>query len=147
MAVQTSAGSTLSISSALPATYDEAGFEALTYTEVGEITDLGEFGKEFNLVTHVALGNRKTRKFKGSYNNGSLPLQLGRDTSDAGQAAMNLAQHSDNDYSFRVVLQDGASSYFVGKVMSFRTVVGSVDQVTGATSTIEISDDVVEVAA
>lgn len=147
MAVQTSAGSTLSISSSLPATYNEAGFEALTYTVVGEITDLGEFGKEYVLVTHVALGNRKTRKFKGSYNNGSLQLQLGRDTSDAGQAALIAAQHEDDSYSFRVVLQDGASSYFTGKVMSYKTQVGSVDQVTAATCTVELDDDVVEVAA
>lgn len=145
MTVMTSAGSTLGISSSAPATYDAAGFNALTYTMVGEITDLGEFGKEFNLVKHVALGNRKERKFKGSYNNGNLPLQMGRDTSDAGQTALRNALASDADFSFKVTLQNGTKLYFVGKVMSYKTAVGSVDQITGANTTIEISDDIVEV--
>lgn len=62
---QTSAGTTLKISASLPATYDSAGFSILSYTTVAEITDMGEFGKEFNLVTHNPVNDRKTYKFKG----------------------------------------------------------------------------------
>lgn len=146
MGVMTSAGSTLGISTTLPASYDSTGFNALTFTGVGEITDLGEFGKEFNLVNHNPLGNRQTKKFKGSYNNGSLQLQMGRDASDAGQTAMRTALASDNSYSFKVTLQDGTKLFFTGKVMSYRTSIGSVDQITGATTTVEIDGDIVEVA-
>lgn len=145
MAVMTSAGSTLAISTSLPATIDQAGFAALTYTAIGEIVDLGEFGKEFNLVTHTALGQRQTKKFKGSFNNGALQLQMGRDTTDAGQTALRTALASDNSYSFRVVLQNGTTLYFTAKVMSYRTVVGSVDQITGATTAVEIDSEIVEV--
>lgn len=147
--VMTSAGSTLHIATGVPATYDQAGFEAvgITYTAVGEITDLGEFGTEYNAVTHTALGQRQTKKFKGSYNNGSLQLQMARDTSDAGQTAIQAALDSDNSYTFKVTLQDGTKMYFTGKVMSYRTNVGSVDQITGATTTIEVDSDIVEVAA
>lgn len=145
MAVMTSAGSTLGISTVLPSTYDATGFNALTYTAVGEITDLGEVGKEFNLVSHTALGNRKVRKFKGSYNNGSMALQMGRDTADAGQTALRTALASDNSYAFKATLQNGTKLYFTGKVMSYKTSVGSVDQITGASTTIELDDDIIEV--
>lgn len=144
MAVMTSAGSTLGISASLPATFDAAGFNALTYTAVGEITDLGEFGAEYNLVTYTALGQRQTKKLKGSYNNGALQLQLGRDTTDAGQTLLRTALSSDNSYSFRVTLQNATRLQFTGKVMSYKTSVGSVDQITGAQSTIEIDSVIVE---
>ena len=49
---QTLAGSKVYISASLPATYDSAGFTALTYTEIGEISDIGTVGKEYTLVTH-----------------------------------------------------------------------------------------------
>lgn len=144
MAVMTSAGSTLGISASLPATYDVTGFNALTYTAVGEITDLGEFGTEYNLVTYTALGQRQTKKFKGSFNNGSLQLQMGRDTTDAGQTLLRTALASDNSYSFRVTLQNATRLQFTGKVMSYKTSVGSVDQITGANTTIEVDSVIVE---
>lgn len=145
MAVMTSAGSTIEIGAALPTTYDQAGYEAVVWTMIGEVTDLGEFGTEYNLVSHTSLGQRQTKKFKGSYNNGSLQLQMGRDTDNAGQAALQAALDSDASYPFSVTLQDGTKIYFTGKVMSYRTAVGSVDQITGATTTIEIDSDILEV--
>lgn len=144
MAVMTSAGSTLGISASLPATYDVTGFNALTYTAVGEITDLGEFGTEYALVTYTALGQRQTKKLKGSFNNGSLQLQLGRDTADAGQTLLRTALASDNSYSFRVTLQNATRLQFTGKVMSYKTSVGSVDQITGASTAIEVDSVIVE---
>lgn len=148
--VQTSAGSTLSIATgatATPTTYDATGFAALTYVVVGEVTDIGEFGKEYNLVTFAPVGDRKQRKFKGSYNNGSIQVQMGRSTGDAGQAAMRTALASDASFAVKVTLQNLDKIYFTGKVMSYKTSVGSVDQITSATSTIEIDSEVVEVAA
>jgi hypothetical protein len=148
--VQTSAGSTLAIAtgaSKVPTTYDAAGFAALTYTTVGEVTDIGEFGKEYNLVTFSPVGDRKQRKFKGSYNNGSIQVQMGRASGDAGQTAMRTALADDASYAVKVTLQDTSKIYFTGKVMSFKTSVGSVDQITSATSTFEIDSEIVEVNA
>lgn len=145
MAVMTSAGSTLALSASAPATFDATGYNALTYTLVGEVTDLGEVGREYNLVNHTPLGNRRVQKFKGSYNNGSLQVQMGRDTTDAGQTALQTALGVDTAYSFRVTLQNGKKLYFTGVVMSYKTNVGSVDQITGATTTIEVTTDIIEV--
>ena len=46
MTVRTSAGTTLKVSASTPATFDATGYNALTMTVVGEVSDLGEFGRE-----------------------------------------------------------------------------------------------------
>lgn len=152
MTVRTSAGTTLSVSASIPATFNEAGYDALAFTAVGEVTDLGEFGREYALVSHNPLASRGTVKKKGSFNEGSITLQLGLDNDDAGQVILKAASVSDNDYSFKVELQSGDVYYFQAQVMSFKTAVGSVDAITGASVTLEITSSaagvgVVEVLA
>ena len=139
MTVHTSAGTTLKISASAPAAFNVAGYSALTFTAVGEITDLGEFGREFTLVTHNPVGSRGTQKFKGSFNEGTMNLSLGLDTDDAGQVLMKAASLSDGPYSFEVTTQNGDTYYFQAMVMSFKVGVGSVDSITTATCTLELT--------
>ena len=58
----TAAGSKLFVSATLPGTYDKAGFEALIWTEVGEVTEIPQFGKVYTIVNHLPLGQRQTIK-------------------------------------------------------------------------------------
>lgn len=139
MSTRTSAGSTLKISAATPATFDAAGYAALTFTAVGEITNFGELGRVYALVTHNPVGNRGTVKKKGSFNEGTMDLQLGLDTDDAGQILMKAATLSDNDYSFVVTTQNGDKYYFQAQSMQFKVNVGSVDQITSATCKLELT--------
>jgi hypothetical protein len=141
MTARTSAGSTLAISAAAPATFNEAGYEALTFTNIGEITDLGEFGREYALVTHNPLDTRATVKRKGSYNEGAMDLRLALDTDDAGQILLSTASESDADYSFELTLQNGDVYYFQAQVMTFKIGVGSVDQITGASVRLELTSN------
>lgn len=143
----TSAGTKLFISSAAPASYNQTGFTALTWTEVGEISDMGEFGRQYNLVTFNSLGDRRTVKRKGSYNDGTIACQMARVPSNAGQAILTAAVDSDASYSIKIRLQDGTVFYTTAQVMSYTTNVGSVDTITGATVNIEIDNDIIEVAA
>jgi len=144
MTVRTSAGTTLKVTSSAPATFNTSGYNTLFTASpvpatVGEITDLGEFGREFALVTHNPVGTRGTQKFKGSFNEGTMTLSLGLDTDDAGQIIMKAASLSDADYSFMVTTQNGDRYFFQAKVMSFKVAVGSVDSITTATCSLEIS--------
>ena len=139
MTVRTSAGTTLKISASTPATFDAAGYGALTLTAVGEITDLGEFGREFALVTHMPVGSRGTQKFKGSFNEGTMSLSLGLDTDDAGQILMKSGSLSDDNYSFEVTTQNGDKYFFQAKVMSFKVSVSGVDSITTATTRLELT--------
>lgn len=152
MTVRTTAGTTIGIVAAAPATFNEAGYEALTFVTIGEVTDLGEFGREYALVTHNPVGNRGTVKKKGSFNEGTMTLQLGLDTDDAGQVLAKAASLSDSDYSFAVELQDGTFHYFRAQVMSFKIGAGGVDDITSATIVLEITtgpagEGIIEVAA
>lgn len=139
MTVRTSAGTTLGISASNPATFNIAGYDALSFTTIGEITDLGEFGREYNLVTHNPIGSRGTVKKKGSFNEGSMTLQLGLDTDDAGQILAKTASLSDGDYSFKLTTQNGDIYYYQAQVMNFKVGVGQVDSITTASITLELT--------
>lgn len=141
----TSAGSIISVSENAPATYNQVGFEALSYTEIGEVTDMGEFGKTYNVVTHMRIADRQVVKRKGSYNNGTMALQMARVPSDAGQAILVEAVDSDDSYSFKLELQDGSVFYFSAQVTSYPLAVGNVDSITAATVNVEIDNDIIEV--
>jgi hypothetical protein len=139
----TSAGTTLAIGAA-PATYDASGFAAVSFTTVGEITDIGSYGKKYNLVTHMPLADRKTVKRRGSYNNGTLNVKLAKaETSDSGQTAMIAAAASDDSISVKIVLQNGEINYFTAVLMGVVTNVGSVDQITAYECDFEIDNDIV----
>lgn len=139
MTVRTSAGSQIAISAATPATFNAAGYGALTFTNIGEITDAGEFGRDYNLVTHNPLASRGTVKKKGSFNEGSMDLKLGLDTDDAGQIIAKAASQSDNDYSIKVTSQNGDVYYFQAQVMNFKVNLGSVDNITQAAIKLELT--------
>ena len=142
--VRTSAGTKLYVSASQPATYDVPTISALPYTEVGELVDLGSFGKKYNLVTFNALGDRKTVKRRGSYNNGTLALKLGASVTDPGQVIMEAGADQDSSYSFRVVTQSGSAYYFSAQIMGWMLEVGSVDQIMGASADLEIDNDILK---
>ena len=143
----TSAGTKLFISASAPATYNKTGFEALTFTEIGEVSEMGEFGRQYNLVTFNTLGDRRTVKRKGSYNDGTIACQMARVPDDAGQTILTTAVNSDNSYSIKIQLQDGTVFYTSAQVMSYTTNIGNVDQITSATVNLEIDNDILEVPA
>lgn len=141
----TSAGTTISISAGVPATIDSSGFGALTYTAIGEVVDIGEYGRAYKLVTHNPIGDRATYKKKGSFDSGKLSLKMARVPSDAGQALLITARDSDSNYAIKVVLQNGTINYFQGIVLSYTTGIGSVDTITSASVDLEITGIIVEV--
>ena len=68
-----------------------------------------------------------------------MNLSLGLDTDDAGQVLMKAALLADTAYSFEVTTQNGDTYYFQAMVMSFKVGVGSVDSITTATCTLELT--------
>lgn len=147
MTVQTIADSGLYISAGIPATLDEAGYAALTFTKIGEITNLGSRGRTYTIVSHLPIDSRRAEKYKGSYDEGDPDYSLAIDKADAGQILATTARDSDDDYSFKEVTQDGAIDNFMGKVTAFTRAGGGTDDIDAGTITIAINSDVVEVAA
>lgn len=139
--VITSAGAAISMTATAPATNDQAGYDALTFTDIGEVTDIPEFGREYNEVTHVPLATRATVKRKGSFNDGTYTITGGRDVDDAGQTLVASALTSDDDHYIKVETQQGEIFYMAAQVMSYKTNIGNADQIVQFSATISINSE------
>lgn len=145
---RTTAGSTFAISTTSVASSfanDAASFGGLTYSLVGEVSDMGSFGKKYNLVSFSPIGSRNVVKRKGSANNGTMSIKMASAPLDAGQVKMLAASTNDASFAFRIITQSGSTYYFTGQVMAFVLELGSVDQIMGASTDIEIDNDIVAV--
>jgi hypothetical protein len=150
MTVHTSAGTKIYIGGKGPL-LDESAFQL-----IGEIVNPGEFGRVYEEIQHTSLDNRNVRKFKGSRNDGNMNMQLGRDPSDDGQADLIVALDDDDDYNFKVELNDDPGGtgdspttiLFKAKVMSYTTNIGDANSIVAATALLGIqSGTIVETAA
>jgi len=118
--VQSIAGATLSISASIPATYDQAGYEAsaVVFTAIGEVENYGNHGVTANISEFVPVDTSVVTKVKGSKNYGTMALTLGSIPSDAGQAILETASESNSHYSAKLSYPDGEVHYMdvlVGK--------------------------------
>ena len=120
---------------------------ALIYTSVGEIEDAGEIGDEAGTQTFTALGNRRVRKVKTTFDAGTQTLMLGLDRADAGQIAMKAALKSDENFAFKIEYPDGETDYYVGQVTSFRDQIGSAESIRKASTAVAINSAVFTDAA
>ena len=139
MGAQTVAGTIIGISAALPATFKKAGYEALTFVDIGEITNGGSHGRTYQVVKHNPIATRGTQKFKGSFDEGTKTLQLAVDDKDPGQVIVKAALNDDADYAFCVTYQDGSKDFFCAKVTSWSKSTESVDSMYSASVGVEIT--------
>lgn len=137
--IYTASGTKFYISStAVASTTDTLSeYEALTWTEVAEVEDLGNVGDVSNEVTAAALGDGRIRKAKGARNGGTMNIVcLHTSPLDAGQQAMMDAEETNDNYAFKIEMDDapppsgtGTVKYFRGLVMSQELRVGTNDNV------------------
>lgn len=147
----TSAGTSISIGGHLLAPSAET-----TWTPIGEVTDLGQFGRKYNVVKTTTLANRATKKVKGSYDDGTIALKINTSVADPGQVAMAAAALTDYYYNFQVVENDnpggtGASAtttVFRAIVTEWVKVIGGPDNFVEWQASLEIdSGSIVTTAA
>lgn len=142
MAIHSGAGTVVSIATTSGvSTVDLTGFQAKTYQAVGEIVNIGDFGKKFNVIKHMPIGTRYTKKLKGSYDNGSMALSMASDNADAGQIIMKTASDSDLSYAFKIVEQDGTTTYFTAQTISFVKKISGVDSIVAMDASLEIDSN------
>lgn len=144
MSTSTSAGTKLAISAGVPATQTEAGYEALTYTEIANVESIGAFGAVTEEITFQPLrGPRQSHK--GGTNYGSLNPSLANDPSDAGQTLLRTASQNPTAlYAFEVTFPSGDKRFFQGRVFGFPENVGAANTILMANPTIGISTAVVQ---
>jgi hypothetical protein len=147
--IVSSVGTVVSVSASAPATYNSAGFAALTWSPCGELAELPAFGAEAALATHTPLATGIVAKRRGSLNYGSVALTMAVSDTDTGQTVLQdsaeAAPGTDAQVSVKVVLVNGEIQYFTAQVMSYKVNVGNADAITMAEVTLEIDNAVVKV--
>lgn len=140
MSVKASAGTTLKISAGVPATFDSTGYNALTFTSVGEVTSIGGFGATWSVQGHNPINLRGTQKVKTNRDPGSFTVEMALDTDDAGQILMKAARDSGSAlYAFLITTPEGDKYYCQGYVTIFTVNPGDQTAKKTASATIEVS--------
>lgn len=137
----THAGTALAISAALPGSLTKTAYAALSWTPIGEVTDAGQVGRVYNLVSHNPLATRGVQRKKGSYSDGDPQVQLAYAPGNAGQVLLETALDSDAYYSFRETLQNGTIIYYQAQITSFPIAGGGVDTAVMSTITLAAKSD------
>jgi hypothetical protein len=117
-----SVGLTLSIAVGAPATYDSAGFNALTYTVIVDAESVPTFGGTAQVPEFIPLATGIVDKGKGSINYGDTTIPLRRIITDAGQLALQSAFDGANKgvtHSIRMVHPTGGTIFFTAIVSGF----------------------------
>lgn len=136
------------------ATDTAAEFAALTWTEVGLVESIGEYGDQSSAVTGAVLGDGRNRKAKGARDAGELSIQVFHAGDDVGQQALIAAEATYSNYAFKVILPNRLNAtgtdeiqYFRGLVMSKRLNVGGNDNLVRDTFNVGVNSPIVVVAA
>ena len=150
MAKLTSTGTKLSVVAEDPATFDDAGYAALVFVEVGEVIDLPEYGPNVQVVESNPLATGITEKFKGFINFGSQSMGLEFDSEDAGQLVLAdgvEGSTKNQQHSVKIEYQDGSIDYYSARIFSYTKAPGSANSMVGSTVQVEINTPIVRVAA
>lgn len=154
MSKMTSTGLIVAVSAATPATFDAAGFAALSYTTVGGITGVSAFGAVAAVVESNPLATGVVEKYKGFVNWGSVTLDSDYDPDDAGQAIFEDAVEdigtggaAFDPVSLKLTYQTGAVRYLYGKCFSAPENPGSTNSMVTRSINVEIEKAPVRVAA
>lgn len=128
-------------------------FQAINdWIEVEEIEDLGTAGDTSEAIPFTAINNSRVRKMKGPKDAGTQSVVVGRDPLDDGQEALIVAEGTDYNYAFKLILNDARSPnhsksemFYAGMVMSKATNLGNVSNVVRRNFDIGINTGVYEV--
>lgn len=126
---------------------NKAAFEALTYTEIGHVGNLGDYGVSPNVVSYNTLATQVTSKAKGVEDAGDLSIEVARVFDDAGQVLLNAAAATKLNYAVKIEYADAPSLsysntivYAAGPVMGPQRLGGSTDDFIREAFTVGFSD-------
>jgi len=144
--------------SAVPATESVANYDALTWTEIGLIESVGEFGPDASIGTFTPIGTGVACKFMGTVDNGEVSLSIAK-SDDDGLAILLSKQGDVTSVPMKVELSDtpdasgtGATPrptrfMFPGLVKGSRYSVGTGDDVVKVQSSLVINGTIFEGSA
>lgn len=142
MTVKTNIGVSVGVVLGVPATYDEAGYTALTFIEAGEITDIGEIGGQADVSSYDRMSDGIKQKLPGVIDYGSTTLEMAHEVDDLGQIALAAGFDGANkglEHSFALTDSEGAVVWFTSKIFSRTKNYGSTGDIILSSVDIEIN--------
>ena len=147
MTVKLGVGSCQQIAVGLPATYDAAGFNALTWITLEQAETLGTIGGETTIGTFIPVKTGVVEKMAGSTDYGTQDIPFAEDEADLGQPAFEAAFISKAKSSFRVLNAAGdAARAYTGIVSSFIVDLGGADDTQMGSTTVAINAAIITIA-
>lgn len=128
MTIKTGQGSSFAIGTTAAATV-LADFQADTYTAVGKVETVGEFGDEREIVRFLDLSSGRVEKARGSADAGDQTVVFADNTGDAGQLALEAAydatSQATDEFNFRVRFNDSlgvnaTTFYYRGRITTLK---------------------------
>lgn len=132
--LQPTAGSTVSVSAALPATFDVVGYAALTWTDAAGFDNLGQLGDMYEVGTFDDIVDGR-QKYRAINDAGSVDGNKADDPADPGQiimqAAFDAAKGSTAErFAYRIQSEDGSKgTYATLLVAGWQRVFGGASDV------------------
>lgn len=157
MTIKTGTGSSIAIGTVLATSGGtRAEYEADSYTSIGKVESIGEFGDEREIVAFAALSSGRREKARGIADAGDVPVTYADQTGDAGQLAIDAAyaatSQATDEFNFRVQLNDSLGTnpttyYFRARVTTLRVQEVRNDGVVMIRAVLAINTAVLKVAA
>lgn len=150
MAKQPNTGIIYSLSAGQPVSDDESGYDALSYVQAAELTNVPSFGATIAVIESNPLETGIVEKFKGFKNYGSVAFDFDLDDEDAGQQLLISGADGAEDttvFSHKLEYPNGEVRYFQGQIFSFTETPGGTDSMITANSSVEISTPILRIAA
>lgn len=94
-----------------------AGFAALTFTEIGSVGNLGDYGAAPNIISYNTLATDVTSKAKGVEDAGELSIEVARIFDDAGQIAIRAAAATKFYYAIKIEYADAPTDDWSNTIM------------------------------
>ena len=114
----TLAGTKVSISTtAVTLPLNATEFGALTFTPIGSVGNLGDYGSPANLINYNTLDTEVMSKAKGVEDAGELSIEVARIFDDPGQIAMRAAAATKFYYAIKVEYADAPSEDWSNTIM------------------------------
>jgi hypothetical protein len=157
MAIKTGTGASIAIGTVLAVPNGTQGeYEADSYTSLGEVESIGEFGDQRSSVQFTSLSDGRVQKARGVKDAGDAVVVFAHKTGDSGHAALKSADEATtqatDEFNFRVQLNDQIATnptkfYFRARVLGRRVLEITNDGVVRVQATLAINTAVLEVSA
>ena len=135
-------GGTIALVMATPATFNQAGYEALTFVELGKVINASELGDEAEDISFNLLKSGRTSHLNGVKNNGAT-VTFVYDRDDAGYALVKANANGNTLASIEITDPDGDVTYFQCVLANLRDATRDASSVKAKTVELRVTTDTV----